>query len=180
MSEKFVTQEQVRQMLHISKRKAKYLLDNGIIPCINTGKKTRQYRVKVADIEYYMQHPYDFTVGMFPSGSKHKPVKKEAVRLDEDVVSKYYLKLLSKENDMLSVQEISELTGYSTSAVYRWIERGWVKSMMFLGRHLIRKENLHSFLTSPTYVIFPQKSSKHLQQISEIKHQMQLLEKKKQ
>ena len=175
MREEYVTQEQVRQMLHISKRKAKYLLDNGIIPCVNTGKKTRQYRVKVSDIEYYMHHPYDFTVGMFPSGSTYKPVKKEAVRLDEEVVSKYYLKLLSKANDMLSVQEVSELTGYSTSAIYRWIERGFLKSMMFLGKHLIRKENLHSFLISPTYVIFPQKSMKHLEQISEIKHQMRLL-----
>lgn len=180
MSEEFVTQEQVRQMLHVSKRKAKYLLDNGIIPCINTGKKTRQYRVKVSDIEYYMEHPYDFAVGMFPSGSKHKPVKKEAVRLDEDVVREYYLNLLSKENDMLSVQEISEVTGYSASAIYRWIERGWVDSMMFLGRHLIRKDNLYSFLISPTCATFPQKSLKHLQQISEIKRQMQLLEKKKQ
>ena len=180
MSEEFVTQEQVRQMLHVSKRKAKYLLDNGIIPCINTGKKTRQYRVKVSDIEYYMEHPYDFAVGMFPSGSKYKSVKKEAVRLDEDIVQKYYLDLLSNANDMLSVQEISELTGYSTSAIYRWIERGWVDSMMFLGRHLIRTDNLYSFLISPTCATFPQKSLKHLQQISDIKHQMQLRQKKKQ
>ena len=180
MSEEFVTQEQVRQMLHVSKRKAKYLLDNGIIPCINTGKKTRQYRVKVSDIEYYMEHPYDFAVGMFPSGSKYKSVKKEAVRLDEDIVQKYYLDLLSNANDMLSVQEISELTGYSTSAIYRWIERGWIDSMMFLGRHLIRKDNLYSFLISPTCATFPQKSLKHLQQISDIKHQMQLRQNKKQ
>ena len=155
MSEEFVTQEQVRQMLHVSKRKAKYLLDNGIIPCINTGKKTRQYRVKVSDIEYYMEHPYDFAVGMFPSGSRHKPVKKEAVRLDEDVVNKYYRKLLSNENDILTVAQVSEVTGYSTSAVYRWIERGWLESMMFLGRHLIRKDNLYSFLISPTCATFP-------------------------
>ena len=180
MSEEFVTQEQVRQMLHVSKRKAKYLLDNGIIPCINTGKKTRQYRVKVSDIEYYMEHPYDFAVGMFPSGSRHKPVKKEAVRLDEDVVNKYYRKLLSNENDILTVAQVSEVTGYSTSAVYRWIERGWLESMMFLGRHLIRKDNLYSFLISPTCATFPQKSLKHLQHISDIKHQMQLQEKKKQ
>ena len=100
MSEEYVTQEQVRQMLHVSKRKAKYLLDNGIIPCINTGKKTRQYRVKVSDIEYYMEHPYDFAVGMFPSGVKNKPVNKNSVRLDDAVVYEYYHKLLLYENDI--------------------------------------------------------------------------------
>lgn len=180
MSEEYATQEQVCKMLHISKRKAKYLLDNGIIPCINTGKKTRQYLVKVSDIEYYMEHPYDFAVGMFPSGSKYKPVKKEAVRLDEDVVREYYQNLLSNENDILSVTLVSEVTGYSTSAIYRWIERGWLQSTFLFGKHLIRKDDLYSFLISPTCATFPQKSLKHLQQISDIKHQMQLLENEKQ
>lgn len=77
MSEEYGTQETVRQMLHISKRKAKYILDNGIIPCINTGKKTRQYKVKISDIEYYMKHPYDFAAGMFPSGTKPNLLKRK-------------------------------------------------------------------------------------------------------
>lgn len=166
MSEEYGTQETVRQMLHISKRKAKYILDNGIIPCINTGKKTRQYKVKISDIEYYMKHPYDFAVGMFPSGTKPKPVKKEALLLDEKIVYDYFRKLLSKENDVLPITRISELTGYGKPAIYRWIKKGWIRSVFFLNKHIIPKNELLKFLTSPTCTILPQKSLKHLQQIS--------------
>jgi len=174
MSEEYVTQEQVRQMLHVSKRKAKYLLDNGIIPCINTGKKTRQYRVKVSDIEYYMEHPYDFAVGMFPSGVKNKPVNKNSVRLDDAVVYEYYHKLLLNENDMLTAVQVGKIVGYSKTAVYRWINRGWLKSVYLFGKYLIPKKELLEFLTSPNCTTLPQKSLKHLQHISDIKRQMQL------
>ena len=33
-----LTKEQMRVVCHISKRKAAYLLQAGLIPCINTGK----------------------------------------------------------------------------------------------------------------------------------------------
>ena len=54
MMERTISQEEMRKMLHISKRKAKYLLDEGIIPCVNTGKLTRQYRVNLSDVEEYL------------------------------------------------------------------------------------------------------------------------------
>lgn len=180
MSETYGTQETVRQMLHISKRKAKYILDNGIIPCINTGKKTRQYRVKISDIKHYMEHPYNFDVGMFPSNTKPKSIKKEALLLDEDVVYTYFYKMLSNENDMLTIIRISELTGYGKPTIYRWINKSWLKSILFLNKHLIPKEELLKFLISPTFTTLPQKSPKHLQQIAEIKQQMQLTDNKKQ
>ena len=41
--EDILTKEQMRIVCHISKRKAMYLLQSGLIPCINTGKKTHTY-----------------------------------------------------------------------------------------------------------------------------------------
>ena len=37
-----VTLEALKQILHVSKRRCAWMLANGIIPCSNTGKKTRQ------------------------------------------------------------------------------------------------------------------------------------------
>ena len=37
--------EQLYQICHISKRKAKWLLDNNVIPCRDTGKQTRRYKI---------------------------------------------------------------------------------------------------------------------------------------
>ena len=42
--------EQVRSVLHISKRKCAWMLNNGFIKCENTGKKTRKYAVKLTDL----------------------------------------------------------------------------------------------------------------------------------
>lgn len=36
-----VSKEQLCQICHISKRKAAWLLENGLIPCSDTGKKTK-------------------------------------------------------------------------------------------------------------------------------------------
>lgn len=40
----FLSADQTRQLLHISKRKCAWMLRNGIIPCTVSGKKTHCYR----------------------------------------------------------------------------------------------------------------------------------------
>ena len=38
-----MTKDQFYRVARINKQHAKYLLDSGLVPCINTGKKTRKY-----------------------------------------------------------------------------------------------------------------------------------------
>ena len=42
--------EQICKILHISKRKCAWMLQNGMIPCKDTGKKTRRYTVLRKDL----------------------------------------------------------------------------------------------------------------------------------
>jgi hypothetical protein len=44
-----VTSDQVRQMLHISKRKCAWMLQNGFIRCQDNGKKPRRYTIYLED-----------------------------------------------------------------------------------------------------------------------------------
>ena len=37
-----ISGDQLCRVCHISKRKAKWLLENGVIPCEDTGRKTRR------------------------------------------------------------------------------------------------------------------------------------------
>lgn len=39
-----VQKEQFRIICHISKRTARYLLQSGLVPCVQSGKKTRNYQ----------------------------------------------------------------------------------------------------------------------------------------
>ena len=41
--------DKLYKYLHISKRKMKYLLENGYIPFVDTGKKTHRYLVRQYD-----------------------------------------------------------------------------------------------------------------------------------
>ena len=50
MTEKqFMSGSELRQYLHISTRKMKYLMDNNYIPHENTGHSTHKYRVRTED-----------------------------------------------------------------------------------------------------------------------------------
>ena len=47
--------EQMYQICRISKRKAKWLLVYGYIPCVNTGKKTHRYQIKTKDVVDFLK-----------------------------------------------------------------------------------------------------------------------------
>ena len=42
-------------MLHVSKRKAAWMLQNGIIPCRMRNTKTHRYAVRIEDVEAYLK-----------------------------------------------------------------------------------------------------------------------------
>ena len=159
--DKIVGLEQVRVILHIGKRKAKYLLENGIIPCKNTGKKTHQYRVKVSDILEYKKKQHSFKVGMFSSCHTETPKREDSFYLRRSVALKFYKKLLKKEDDTLTVEDICNITGYEKKAVYRWIEHNWLPDRKVMGKIFVSKQDLLRFLSSRRYAQIVQKSTLH-------------------
>ena len=50
-----LTLSDITKILKISKRKAAWMLQNGYIKNINSGKKTRQYQVRINDLFEYMR-----------------------------------------------------------------------------------------------------------------------------
>lgn len=69
-----VQKEQFRIICHISKRTARYLLQSGLVPCVQSGKKTRNYTIKMKDIVRYLErreiHPEKYKL---PPGSYMEP-----------------------------------------------------------------------------------------------------------
>ena len=50
-----ITKDQFYRICHISKKTASYLLDNGLVPCINSGKKTRKYTILLSDVIAFLE-----------------------------------------------------------------------------------------------------------------------------
>ena len=57
MDHENITKEQLYKLLHISKRKAKWMLDEGIIPCQNRCTKTHTYLIRMEDVRTYLSRP---------------------------------------------------------------------------------------------------------------------------
>ena len=47
--DRFICLEELCKLCHISKRKAKWLLDNEIIPCVRSGNERHRYKIKLSD-----------------------------------------------------------------------------------------------------------------------------------
>lgn len=169
MNEQYISQDQMRKILHISKRKAKYILDNGIIPCINTGKKTRQYRIKLSDIESFIQNPYEFEKGMFSTKGTNDKSNKEYFRIDKEIVIAFYQELFVNEKDILTVPETSKLIGYAPKTIYRWVDKCWLNTHFIMNKTYISKKDLISFVSSNEYLSIIQKSDKHIEHLKALK-----------
>ena len=45
-----ISKDQLYRICHISKRKALWLLEHGVIPCEDSGKQTRRFRIQLEAI----------------------------------------------------------------------------------------------------------------------------------
>lgn len=169
MNEQYISQDQMRKILHISKRKAKYILDNGIIPCINTGKKTRQYRIKLSDIESFILNPYEFEKGMFNRNNNKNKSKNGYCKIDKETLFAFYQELFANEKDVLTIPEVSKMIGYAPKTIYRWIDKNWLNTHLIMNKKYITKKDLFSFVISNEYLSINQKSKKHIEQLQVIK-----------
>ncbi len=160
---KTLTSEEVCKLLHISKRKCAWMLQNGIIPCIDSGKKTRRYTIYEKDVYVFIEdcklNPEKYT---FPVSFSSKPSKTQNTKHDI-----YYLKGYEipddfkdwlddewcKVNDVLYPFEICDLLGYSNNSIRRWINKGWLKYMTAQGKEIVPKEWLLDFMCDRAFII---------------------------
>lgn len=155
-----VKKEQFRIICHISKRTARYLLQSGLVPCVQSGKKTRNYNIKMKDIVHYLErrevHPekYKLPPGSYNGTYTPKPRLPESVTSEE--LREYYIYLLQDVPDVVSTREAAELTGATTATVSKWINTNKLKALSLGPAFIIPKVCLIEFMASDAY------RSKHL------------------
>ena len=127
-----ITKEQLYKLLHVSKRKAKWMLDKGIIPCVNRGTKTHTYLIRMDDVQIYLERSDAERSKEIPTGHFNaKPAKshrkrealpqRELREEDRRAFAGYLNELLADVPDDLSVLQASALTGYCDKALLHWI-----------------------------------------------------------
>lgn len=136
MSE-YLSGDQLYRFLHISKRKMKYLLENGYIPVIDTGKKTYRYKVKQCDAERFkerMEREVDFLrelKGRFGSGNSSPTATLDCAITDDEreEFREFLTKLWSKYPDALPAKKAAELVEISPQRVNELVRKGVIYGM---------------------------------------------------
>lgn len=166
----YITKDQMYRICHISKKTCLFLLESGLVPNIDSGKKTRRFKIKTEDVidclksrddypELY-KAPDGYYIG---NGGKQKAPSFDEVFTKEDLerMRQYYENRLRKYPDVMTVEQVAQFTGYCKNSVGRWCSKQQVKCFFIRQRFYIPKEYLLDFLVSRYFIGIAVKSAKH-------------------
>lgn len=162
-----ICQDQFYRICRISKRKATWLLENGYIPCEDTGKKTRRFKIRITDVIEYLTRLEDSPeslltpLGIFSSGIKYRPKHKIMEPIDSDKFMNMLKKRWSSSPDALTVDDAVKLTGYCKTTVSEWIAKKKLFGVWYYNKYLIPKDCLIEYMATKAHRI-TQKSNKHM------------------
>ena len=180
-----ISLEQLYKMLHISKRKASWMLNNGIIPCRIRPTKTHRYVILLEDVEIYLQKQRKARREEIPVGiSGAKPRKREVLLnrqpVDTVTIAECYITLADdcKEAfrahveqrprytaDAFVIDTAAEIIGYSRSMVLSHIQQKHIDAVRISGKYIISKAAIVDFLVSDIAFGIVNKSAWHINTI---------------
>ena len=182
MNGEIISLEQLYKMLHISKRKAAWMLQNGIIPCEIRNTPTHKYFIRKEDVLAYMEKSArekrkEIPVGIFNSKKTNNPRRTESPDSDcggyfDDTHYKLRGKararfkkmledLLSAVPDTLTVDEVVELTGYHRRTILRYVQRKYIDAVNIMGKYYISKQSIVNYFATDKAFKNTQKSEWH-------------------
>ena len=181
-----ISLEQLYKMLHISKRKAAWMLNNGIIPCQIRPTKTHRYIILREDVEAYLQKKRserrkEIPVGIFNA----KPTKQTAVinnhhpmdtvnMMDcyitiadecKDEFKAHVEKRLKYFPDAITADKAGEIMGYARNTVIAYIQQKHLFAVQISGKYIPPKSALVEFLVDDFAFEIVHKSTWHLNTI---------------
>ncbi len=165
--------DQVRKFLHISKRKCAWLLQNGHIKCkIDSKKQSRKYTVNRTDLGNFIDdskaHPekYQAPFAAFSAAkyNPNPPIQTARYGFPKTLPESFAPWLddeLANVPDALTIDDIINITGYSDTAVDRWLHNGYLRSVLTQNGKIIAKDWLIDFYSGYGYTI-TKMSEKHI------------------
>ena len=166
--------EQVRCVLHVSKRKCAWMLNNGFIKCQNTGKRTRKYTVLKKDLLKYIEDsqkhpehyvtPYaEFSTAKYINKNRRQYLRKAGFPSSlPDGFRAWLENELEPIPDALTIPQVIATTGYTDNSVDRWLRQGHLKFVQTQTTKVIAKDWLIDFYCGYGYTI-AQMSDQHIE-----------------
>ena len=118
-----ISADQLYRICHISKRKAKWLLEHGYIPCEDSGKKTRRYKIRLNDVIDYLR-TIEAAPDLVATPVGAFNVKRKQLNPVAQICQKEFQRFLYNiwrdEADILRISDVQVLLGYSAGTIRVW------------------------------------------------------------
>lgn len=164
-----ISKDQLYKICHISKRKASWYLENGIIPCEDNGKQTRRYTIRIKDVIKFLEKQEAGKLKKLPPPgiftSKTPSRKVNYVKVTPSAFATLLKEQWKQQPDALSTEQAAQLLGYTTPAVTKWIKTGKLRAIPYQRGYMIPKEWLIRYLADTVNDNRATKSGKHMRLI---------------
>ena len=158
----YISKEQLCKICHISKRTALRLLEDGSIPCKSNGKQTRKYQIALADVEaFLLKRQARIKTNPREARNVYRPMSAEMKSLLPHVVTDW----LEPYPDVLSVDEVVQITGYGSSSVVKWCKKEDLQHYCIGRKFFVPKTWLQEFMLSERFWGIHVKSHIHRQSL---------------
>ena len=177
MTEKqFMSGSELRQYLHISTRKMKYMKDNNYIPHENTGHTTHKYRVQTEEaVRFIARMDSEPGVlselsGMFSNRTKWHPLPMfEANPENCEAFRRWLDSKWAELPEALPTQTAAELVGHRPQRIHEWIREETLTGITLGAMQYCAEAELVNFVASPQWLALP-RSENYKDLIREFKY----------
>lgn len=158
----FMSGSELRQYLHISTRKMKYLMDNNYIPHENTGHTTHKYRVRTEDAVRFkarMDTEPGFLSelsGMFSNRTEWHPLPMFEATPENCEAFRRWLELQWAElPDALPTQTAAGLVGHNPQSIHKLIKENVLHGIKIGAVQYIPKTEFIAYMASSKKLATP-------------------------
>lgn len=149
----YITQKQMYEICGVCKSTAYIAERSGAIPYIKeVNHLVHTHKIKLLDaLAFKYRREYGY-------------------RQDDDYISylrRFYDKRLKGHPGIVTVSDISEITGFAKQSVQRWVRREYIKAFTKRRGFVVPKESFIDFLVSPIYNAIQDKSEKQIASLRE-------------
>lgn len=170
MKSLYLSKEQFYKECHIAKRTALWLIQSGLVPAIDTGRRTCRYLIARGDVETYLLerelHPAEYHY--IKSAAEAPRTVCPAPRGKGGQAS--LERLWANELDLLTLEKVTSLLGYPSRRIMAWTRTKELKSLTVAHKLRFPKKYLIEFVLSPTMGVISPKSTEHLELLRRIDH----------
>ena len=118
---RYISKEQFCKLAHVRKANVLKLIQSGLIPYIDIGNQTHRYLIRQSDAEAYLtDRAHDPAKYSFQRKSRIQTYPGKFDRNFANELSQYASVLWKDEPQMLTVQQVHDLLGYSEHVIRRW------------------------------------------------------------